>query len=277
MPELPEVETIRRVLAPLVEGRTIVDATIGDPRLTRPEPPRSVAQRLVGERVVKLDRHGKYLDVVFESGHRLLVHLRMTGSFRHMPCGAFPSDPYVRAVVSLDDESDVIYRDVRRFGTWALLDEADAAAYLSSRLGPEPLDRAFTGRSLAGTIAGRRAPIKSLLLDQRVVAGIGNIYADEALWQARIHPLQPGSSLSRDSSAALATAVRGALRKGIVRQGATLRDYQAPDGSPGGMQDDFRVSGRRGEPCPRCGAMIVRIVVGGRGTHFCPVCQPMGR
>jgi len=274
VPELPEVETIRRALAPGVEGRTIVRAAINDPRLTRPEAPGKVADLIVGERIAALERRGKYLDVVFGSGRHLLVHLRMTGNFRHGPQGAFPPDPYTRAVVNLDDASDVVYRDVRRFGTWTVLERLDAAKYLEARLGPEPLDGAFTGGWLAHSMTRRRAPAKTLLLDQRVAAGVGNIYADEALWGARIHPLRSGVSLTRAEAVALARATRSVLRKGVARQGATLRDYRAPDGAPGSMQDAFSVYGREGEPCPRCGTAVLRIVVAGRGTHFCPVCQP---
>jgi formamidopyrimidine-DNA glycosylase len=274
VPELPEVETIRGQLEPLVRGRTIARASIADPRLTRPEAPRRVARRLAGEHVVRLDRHGKYLDFAFETGNHLLVHLRMTGSFLHTPHKVPLDDPYVRAVVRLDDGSDIAYRDVRRFGTWTLLDGAAAADYLKLRLGPEPLDGQFTARWLAESMARRRAPVKAVLLDQRVVAGVGNIYADEALWAARIHPARPASSLAAAEAVRLTRAVRAALRKGVARQGATLRDYRTPDGASGSMQDEFSVYGRTGEPCLRCGTTISRIVVAGRGTHVCPVCQP---
>jgi formamidopyrimidine-DNA glycosylase len=274
VPELPEVETIRRQLEPLVVGRRIVQASIDDPRLTAPESPGTVAHRLVGERIAALDRHGKYLDVVFESGNHLLVHLRMTGSFRHTRRSESPDDPYTRAVVSLDDGSDVTYRDVRRFGTWKLMGSEEVTRYLGARLGPEPLGGGFTAGWLAAALARRRAAVKAALLDQRIVAGMGNIYADEALWSARINPLRPASSLSREELLRLVRAVRSVLRRGVARQGATLRDYRAPDGASGSMQDAFRVYGREGQPCPRCGAAIVHTVVAGRGTHYCPACQP---
>ena len=275
MPELPEVESVRRRLAPLLEGRRLDRVEIADPRLTRPAAaPEEVARELEGERVRAVDRRGKYLIVRFESGRALLVHLRMTWSFRHAPAGTLPDDPYRRAVVKLDDGSDVAYRDVRRFGTWLLLEPDEAEAYLAVRLGPEPLSPAFGAGHLARRLAGRRAPVKTAILDQRTVAGLGNIYADEALWRARIHPRRPAGELGPDEVRALHRAVRRALELGIARQGATLRDYALPDGTAGRMQAEFSVYGRAGEPCPRCGTPVERIVVGGRGTWYCPHCQP---
>jgi formamidopyrimidine-DNA glycosylase len=274
VPELPEVETIRRRLEPGLVGRTFEHVEIVDPRLTRPEPPEVVAAELQGERVHGLGRRGKYLIVEFESGRHLLIHLRMTGNVQHPAAGGFDADPYRRAVVRLDDGSDVAYRDVRRFGTWELLEPGELEDYFAARrLGGEPLDRAFTTASLERAFANRRAPVKAALLDQRAAAGVGNIYADEALWRARIHPLRPAGSLSRKELAALRTALRQVLQTGIARQGATLRDYRAPDGAQGSMQDRFRVYGRAGEPCPRCGAPIDKIRAGGRGTWFCSACQ----
>jgi len=274
LPELPEVETIRRRLEPGLVGRTFEHVEIVDPRLTRPEPPEVVAAELQGERVYGLGRRGKYLIVEFESGRHLLIHLRMTGNVQHPAAGGFDADPYRRAVVRLDDGSDVAYRDVRRFGTWELLEPGELEDYFAARrLGGEPLDRAFTTASLERAFANRRAPVKAALLDQRAAAGVGNIYADEALWRARIHPLRPASSLSRKELAALRTALRQVLQTGIARQGATLRDFRAPDGAQGSMQDRFRVYGRAGEPCPRCGTPIEKIRAGGRGTWFCPSCQ----
>jgi formamidopyrimidine-DNA glycosylase len=273
VPELPEVETIRRRLAPVLEGATIERAEIVDPRLTRPGEPRLVADALVGERIVSLDRRGKYLLWRLSSGRTLVVHLRMTGSFRHVPGGDLPEDAYRRATLALDSGGAVGYRDVRRFGTWELLDEGHLGPYLDTRLGPEPLVPSFTAARLATLAAGRTAPVKAFLLDQRRIAGVGNIYADEALWRARIHPLRPAGSLDEDELATLHRALRAALRKGIERQGSTLSNYATPDGEPGGMQHEFHVYGRLGEPCDRCGRPIERIVVGGRGTWFCPHCQ----
>ena len=274
MPELPEVETVRTRLEPAVVGRRLERVEIGDPRLTRPEDPLLVAAELVGERIAALERRGKYLVFRFESGRGLLVHLRMTGSFRHAAGNGLPDDPYRRAVVRLDDGSDVSYRDVRRFGTWQLLEPDDLEPFLAARLGEEPLDRRFTPRSLAARLAGRRAPVKAALLDQRTLAGMGNIYVDEALWRARIHPLRPARELERDEIKRLHRAVRKSLGAGLARQGATLRDYATPDGARGRMQHEFKVYGRAGEPCDRCGTPIEKIRAGGRGTWYCPTCQP---
>jgi formamidopyrimidine-DNA glycosylase len=273
MPELPEVETIRRRLAPVLEGATIERAEIADPRLTRPVDPALVADALRGERIEALERRGKYLLWRLASGRTLVVHLRMTGSLRHASDGELPEDAYRRATLALDTGAAVGYRDVRRFGTWELLDEGHLRPYLDARLGPEPLAGSFTASRLAALAARRTTPVKAFLLDQRRIAGVGNIYADEALWRAQIHPLRPAGELSGDELGRLHRALRAVLRKGIERQGSTLRDYVTPDGDGGAMQHEFHVYGRFGEPCDRCGRPIERIVVGGRGTWFCPHCQ----
>lgn len=273
MPELPEVETVRRRIAPLVEGATIASAEIVDARLTRPVAPSLVAGALVGERIAAVERRGKYLLWRFESGRTLVVHLRMTGSLLHAPQGRLPVDAHRRATLALDTGVEVGYRDVRRFGTWELLDDGHLRPYLASRLGPEPLAPSFTSARLARIVGGRRAPIKAVLLDQRRIAGIGNIYADEALWRARIHPRRPAGGLGRGEIGRLHRAVRAALRRGVELNGSTLRDYVTPDGAAGGMQREFHVYGRLEEPCDRCGRPIERIVVAGRGTWLCPRCQ----
>ena len=273
MPELPEVETIRLALEPHLVGRRLERVEIHDPRLVRPFEPIAVANELEGERVSALERRGKYLIVRFESGRALLIHLRMTGSLRHAAAGSLADDPHRRAVVTLDDGSDVAYRDVRRFGTWHLVEPHELDPYLAARLGREPLERTFTSRRLATALEGRRAPIKVALLDQRTVAGLGNIYVDEALWRARVHPLRPAGALEDDEIARLTRGIRDALKAGLARQGATLRDYSTPDGRRGRMQDEFRVYGRAGEPCPRCGTPIEKIRASGRGTWYCPACQ----
>jgi formamidopyrimidine-DNA glycosylase len=274
MPELPEVETVRVGIAPILTGARIDHAEILDPRLTRPLPPEAVAAALEGERIQAVDRRGKYLIVLFESGRVLLIHLRMTGSLLHAPGGSLAGDPHRRAVLSLDNGSDVAYRDVRRFGTWELLEPGELRTYFRRRLGPEPLG-ALSARRLGGRLAGRRAPLKAALLDQRTLAGLGNIYVDEALWEAGLHPLRPAGSLDEQELARLHRAVRRALRRGIARQGATLTDYRTANGERGTMQDDFRAYGRAGEPCDRCGTPIEKARVGGRGTWFCPSCQKL--
>ncbi len=273
MPELPEVETVRATIAPLLAGRRLEHVEIHDGRLTRPDDPHEVAAELVGERVSGVERRGKYLVVRFESGRVLLIHLRMTGSVRS---GELADDPYRRALVRLDDGSHVAYRDVRRFGTWLLLEPGELDPYLAVRLGEEPLGSAFTPKALAARLATRRAPVKAVLLDQRTLAGLGNIYVDEALWRARIHPLTPARNLVPNEVRRLHRAIRKALEVGIARQGSTLRDYRQPDGASGSMQHEFKVYGRGGEPCERCGTPIEKLQrVGGRGTWFCPVCQPL--
>ncbi len=272
MPELPEVETVRRAIAPVLEGGRLDQVEIRDARLVRPHDPLLVAAELVGERVEATERRGKYLIVRFDSGRSLLIHLRMTGSLRSAERGALADDPHTRAVLSLDNGSDVAYRDVRRFGTWELFEPGDLAPYLDARLGPEPLG-AFTTAGLAARLEGRRAPLKSALLDQRTIAGLGNIYADEALWHSMLHPLRIAGGLGREELVRLHRAIRRVLRAGIERQGSTLRDYALPDGAYGSMQHEFRAYGRSGEPCDRCGTPLVRIVVGGRTTTFCPHCQ----
>jgi formamidopyrimidine-DNA glycosylase len=273
MPELPEVETVRRRLEPHLVGRRFVDVAIADGRLTRPFEPAAVAALLEGERVEAVERRGKYLIVRFETGRVLLIHLRMTGNVFHLPDGAVAVDPHRRAVVKLDDGSDVAYRDVRRFGTWLVLEPGELDTYLEARLGEEPLDAAFTPRALARRLSGRRAPIKAALLDQRSAAGLGNIYVDEALWRAKVHPLREAGSLTTADVRRVHRGIREALELGLARQGSTLRDYRLPDGSSGTMQDEFRVYGREGEPCERCGTPIEKIRAGGRGTSYCPSCQ----
>jgi formamidopyrimidine-DNA glycosylase len=273
VPELPEVETVRVQLAPVLAGRVLGSVSILDGRLTRPFDPGQVSARLEGQRVMSLDRRGKYLIVRFESGIALLVHLRMTGSFLVARGGALPADPHRRAVVRLDDGTDVAYRDVRRFGTWLLLEDEELDDYLASRLGEEPLSGRFTGQQLERRLAGRRVATKAALLDQRTVAGLGNIYADEALWYARVHPLRPAGQLDAAEVGAVRRGIRRALRAGVKRQGATLSDYRTPNGDRGAMQDEFKVYGRAGEPCLRCGSPIEKIRVAGRGTSYCPGCQ----
>jgi formamidopyrimidine-DNA glycosylase len=198
----------------------------------------------------------------------------MTGQLLHVNGDSLPAeDAHRRAVVRLDDGSDVVYRDVRRFGIWLLVEAGELDAYLESRVGREPLERTFTTARLAEALAGRRAPVKAVLLDQRRLAGIGNIYADEALWRARIHPRRPAGEIAPDEIGPLRRGIRAALRAGIARQGATLSDYRQPDGTRGAMQHEFKVYGREGEPCDRCGTPIEKLRVAGRGTWYCPSCQ----
>jgi formamidopyrimidine-DNA glycosylase len=273
VPELPEVETIRARLQPVLLQRRLEAVKIFDARLTRPFDPGSVAASLEGERVAAVDRRGKYLVLRFDSGRSLLIHLRMTGTLLHDENGARGNDPHRRAVITLDNGADVAYRDVRRFGTWLVLDGDQLDPYLAARIGVEPLERRFSAALLAERLAGRRTSVKAALLDQRAVAGVGNIYADEALWRAGIDPRRCAGSLDADELRALHRALRRVLADGIARKGATLRDYRTPGGEPGSMQREFKVYGREGEPCERCRTAIEKIRAAGRGTWYCPRCQ----
>jgi formamidopyrimidine-DNA glycosylase len=273
VPELPEVETVRRQIAPVLVGARIARAAISDPRLVRPFAPDLVAAEIEGERVTTVDRRGKYLIFRFESDRALLIHLRMTGSFRVLPAGELADDdPHRRAVLKLDNGSDVAYRDVRRFGTWELFEPGEIDAHLAGKVGPEPLGP-FSARSLAQRLSARRTSVKAALLDQRTVAGLGNIYVDEALWHSQLHPLRPARDLDKSDVERLHRAVRKVLRLGIERQGASLRDYSTPSGEAGGMQHEFHAYGRGGDPCDRCGTPIAKTRVAGRGTWYCPRCQ----
>ncbi|MGI9186269.1 MAG: bifunctional DNA-formamidopyrimidine glycosylase/DNA-(apurinic or apyrimidinic site) lyase [Gaiellales bacterium] len=274
MPELPEVETVRRRLLPHVEGRRMCSVEVRDARLVGRDDARRVEQRLTDRTVVTLDRRGKYLLLRLDGGETLISHLRMTGNW-FVLTGDEP--PHARAVLTLDDGAVVVYADARRFGTWDLLADADADAYLAARLGPEPIADDFDGAVLQRAFKGRQAPVKALLLDQRLVAGIGNIYADEALNAACIHPERPAGRLTRGQCDRLAATVRTALEDGIRAQGSSIRDFRSPDGGYGSMQERFRVYGRDGEPCVACGTEIIKTRCAGRGTHVCPVCQPKPR
>jgi len=271
MPELPEVETIRTQLAPVVEGRTIERLEILDPRWSAPLAPDQVRDAIEGRRIEELRRRGKYLVWVLADDVHLLVHLRMTGNLLY---DAAPDARFVRVVFSLDDGHELRFCDQRRFGTGELAVGPDALeAFFASRLGIEPLGGELTGDRLRALAKGRRAPIKAFLLDQRRVAGVGNIYADEALFRARIHPLRPAGSLTRVQYELLAEAVRDSLLAGLAAGGATIDDFRHADGLIGSFQDRFQIHLREGEPCLACGGEVVKMVVGGRGTYVCETCQ----
>jgi formamidopyrimidine-DNA glycosylase len=304
MPELPEVETIRGQLSPLVEGRRLRRMEILDARWSRPLAPEELSSALEGRRVERLARRGKYLVWSFH----LAQHLRMTGAVLVEPASRWGLDPphtHVRLELGprlaggarsgdgTRRDADARHTtsvgrdraglrlaivDPRRFGTGELLIGSEALdAFFAARLGLEPLDERFTAEQLKRLARGRRAPIKAFLLDQRRVAGVGNIYADEALFRAGVHPLRPAGRLSRGQYAALREGVIGALQAGIDARGATIDDFRDVDGVSGSFQDQFLVHRRAGEPCPRCGREIVKLVVGGRGTYVCETCQPRPR
>ena len=285
MPELPEVETIRSQLAPLVEGCVLERMEILDARWSQPLAPRRLARALQGRRVERLGRRGKYLVWSFDGDVHLAQHLRMTGAVLCPPDsevrgGADP--PHTRVRIELGGRGRrrrrLVIADPRRFGTGTLLEGSAALeAYFAGRLGLEPFDVGFTAEHLRAVARGRTAPIKALLLDQRRVAGVGNIYADEALFRAGIHPLRPAGRLSLVQHARLRDSLIEALRAGIDAQGATIDDFRHVDGVRGSFQDEFVVHRRAGEPCGRCGRSIVKIVAAGRGTYVCESCQPRPR
>jgi formamidopyrimidine-DNA glycosylase len=275
VPELPEVETIRRQLAPLVESRTLTRVDILDPRWSRPLAPTELAGALIGRRVEQLGRRGKYLVWHLSDDVHLAQHLRMTGS---VLCEPDPEPAHTRVRIELRPKRRLVIVDPRRFGTGELLLGSEALeAFFAARLGVEPFDEGFTPEHLRTLARGRSAPIKALLLDQRRIAGVGNIYADEALFRAGVHPLRPAGRLSREQYARLREAIVEVLCDGIDARGATIDDFRHVDGVRGSFQDRFLVHRREGEPCPNCGTTIVKMVVAGRGTYVCETCQPRPR
>ncbi len=274
MPELPEVETIRAQLAPLVEGRRLTGVEVLDARWSRPLAPDELAAALQGRRVESLGRRGKYLLWNLSDEVHLVQHLRMTGAVLLDPK---PEPAHVSARLRLGSTRLVI-ADQRRFGTGELvLGDRALEEFFATRLGVEPFEDAFTGDYLRERARGRIGPIKSFLLDQRHVAGIGNIYADEALFGAYVHPLRAAGGLKRAQYELLRDSVRDALQAGIDAKGASIDDFRHVDGLQGAFQNEFLVHLRAGEPCVRCGTTIVKLVVGGRGTYVCEHCQPRPR
>jgi formamidopyrimidine-DNA glycosylase len=292
VPELPEVETVRRQLAPLVEGRRLQRIEILDARWSRPLEPHELADALRGRRVRELGRRGKYLIWHLDEEVHLVQHLRMTGA---VLCEPRAEPAHVRVRIELGARSVAAARaasdgrvaprrqrlvivDPRRFGTGELvLGAKELEDFFAARLGVEPLEEDFTAEHLRALARGRSAPIKAFLLDQRRIAGVGNIYADEALHRAGVHPLRPAGTLTRVQHERLRDAVVAALREGIDARGATIDDFRHVDGFRGSFQDRFRVHRRAGESCATCGTRIIKMVVGGRGTYVCERCQPRPR
>jgi formamidopyrimidine-DNA glycosylase len=272
MPELPEVETIRRQLEPELRGRRIDGLEVLDERWSRPADPRQVERMVGGRRIEGLGRRGKYLLVSLDGGKVLIMHLRMTGNLL-LADDQRPPDPHLRARFRLDDGRQLWFVDARRFGEGFVLDEGEVEARFRGRLGVEPLSEGFTAEELGRIAAGRKAPLKSFLLNQAGIAGVGNIYADEALFRARLHPLSPAGSMRPEHHRDLRDAIIATLWAGIDGGGASIDDYRDARGERGSMQDEFLVHGREGEPCVRCGTPIRRIVIGGRSTYYCPSCQ----
>jgi len=270
MPELPEVETIRRQLEPEVVGRRIESLEVLDARWTEPVPPADVERAVAGRRIEALDRRGKWLLMGLERGVWLVMHLRMTGN---LVLTEADEDRFMRARIGLDDGRRLLFNDARRFGTGLVVPGTALDDYLSSRVGIEPLSEAFTPDALGELAAGRKAPLKSFLMMQSGIAGIGNIYADEALHRARLHPLSPAGSMRREHWEDLHEGIVETLEAGLSNGGASIDDYRDARGEEGSMQDEFLVYGREGEPCPGCGGPIRRIVISGRSSFFCPRCQ----
>jgi len=287
MPELPEVETVVRQLEPEVEGHAIEGLEVLDERWSRPLPPRQLEAEVSGSTIERLGRRGKYILMGLDRERTLVMHLRMTGNLilregeevldpsegRRLYEGERSTEErHLRARFLLDDGRELWFTDPRRFGEAFLLEDDQLEARFA-RLGLEPFSPEFTPQALGEMAAGRKAPLKSFLLDQSGVAGVGNIYADEALFRAELHPLSPAGSMKPEHAEALRDAVVAALETGIDAGGSSIDDYRDARGEKGGMQDEFLVHTREGEDCPRCGTTIARIVVGGRSTYFCPGCQ----
>jgi formamidopyrimidine-DNA glycosylase len=287
MPELPEVETVVRQLEPEVEGHRIERLEVLDERWSRPVPPRELGDAVSGSVIERLGRRGKYILMGLDRERTLVMHLRMTGNLvlregeemldpsvgRRLYEGERSTEErHLRARFVLDDGRELWFTDPRRFGEAFLLAD-DQLEERFAKLGVEPFSPEFTAKALGEMAAGRTAPLKSFLLDQSGIAGVGNIYADEALFRAELHPLSPAGSMKPEHLAALRDAVVAALEAGIDAGGSSIDDYRDARGEMGTMQDEFLVHTREGEDCPRCGGTIVRIVVGGRSTYFCPGCQ----
>jgi len=275
MPELPEVETIARDLQHALTGQQVADVTVLWPRIVASPSPEGFRARLAGQTVRSVGRRAKFL-VLGLSSDCLIVHLRMTGQLLidpdrvRIPVAGACEDPHVHLALHLRSGRALCYRDVRKFGRFWLV--ADPSGVLGS-LGPEPLDDALTPARLHAMLRKRRRRLKDLLLDQTFLAGLGNIYVDEVLWEARLSPRFLGSAMEEKDSARLQGTIRVVLQRAIAARGTTLRDYRDARGAPGANQDHLIVYGRAGEACPRCGGVIVREVVAGRGTYFCPTCQ----
>jgi formamidopyrimidine-DNA glycosylase len=269
MPELPEVETVARDLRTLIVGATIVDAETRWERTLRNVSPEAFVDGIAGRRIEVVGRRGKQLVVDLSGGAFLTIHLKMTGQLFVVPQHR-PDDPYVRLVLTLDDGREIRFRDIRKFGRVGLYGADGADPFEAT--GPEPLADSFTVAAFRRRLRARKGRLKPLLLDQTFIAGIGNIYADEALWAARLHPLRTAKTLRPADERRLWHELRRILAEAVIRRGSSIDDYTAPDGD-GEMQEHLLVYQRAGEPCFRCGRPIRRVVVGGRATHFCSWCQ----
>lgn len=271
MPELPEVETVRRGLNRLVKGKKIERVRVDYPRMIVTGAD-SFREQLVGQTIMEVDRRGKYL-LLYLTDFVLISHLRMEGKY-NLFYDVVPINKHFHVFFALSDGSTLVYQDVRKFGTMELLREVDLDAYfLSKKLGPEPTEEDFDVAVFQTKLAKSKKPIKSHLLDQTLVAGLGNIYVDEVLFRAQVHPAQGSSTLTAEQVAGLRQATIDVLALGVEKGGSTIRTYKNALGMDGTMQDYLQVYGKQGQACPRCQTEIVKIQLGGRGTHFCPRCQ----
>ena len=270
MPELPEVETIARGLANAIAGKTIAGADVLLAKMAVGDGVRPFGESLAGDRVTGVSRRGKYAIVELASGRFLTIHLRMTGRLIVQPPEAGELYPYTHVVIRFTDGSRLCFADSRQFGRMVLRAAEEPWA---TDVGIEPLSEDFTTERFVGMLDGRKTPIKQMLLDQRRIAGIGNIYACEALWEARIRPARPSYKISRPARARLHAALRDVLCRAIEMRGTSVDDYVDADGMRGGFQNHLSVYGREGEACERCGGSIVRTVLGQRGTWWCRNCQ----
>ena len=270
MPELPEVETIKNELSPWVVGQSFTQVTIFDAKLVCGGSAEEVRRGLIGQKVENLERRGKYLIFQLSNGKSLIMHLRMTGVLLLNPKEV---DRYARAVFHLSNGHRLVFSDKRRLGLMWLVDDANTVV---GKLGPEPLDESFTAGILGQRLSRHHIPVKAALLDQCIVAGIGNMYADEALFAARIHPLRKADALSPEEVQTLYHCIRKVLGAAISSKGASVDTYVRPEGELGTAHFDFKVAHKGCEPCPICGGTIERVPVQNRGTCFCPRCQPFG-
>lgn len=271
MPELPEVETIVRALRRPLLGRTIVDVRNDWPQHIATPEFTELHERIRGRQVEALDRRGKFLRFDLDGGEHLLIHLKMSGQLMVVGVDS-PLDKHVHTVFALNNGTELRFRDIRKFGRVYLVRDPEE---ILGNLGPEPLSPSFSADRLYQKLQKRKRILKPLLLDQTFIAGIGNIYADEALYHARLHPKRISNTLTPSEAASLFDGIRKALLLGLEHDGASIDSYRMPDGSQGEMQDEFLAYGREGERCSRCGDNIVRIVLGGRSTFYCPGCQQM--
>jgi formamidopyrimidine-DNA glycosylase len=275
MPELPEVETVRQSLLDRVIGRDIVDLRVGDfPGVVGTESPDTVRSRVSGRRFQDIRRRGKYLFFDLDDDTSIMVHLRMTGKLSLVPTSRSELR-HQRLAIELDNKRDLRFSDQRKFGRVLHLHPEDAAR-LDARIGIEPLGDEFTPEWLLGRLARRTGKIKAVLLDQGLIGGLGNIYVDEALFSAGIHPERAANTLTLPELTKLVTAIRNVLRAALARRGTTFSSFEDADGQTGGYGVNLRVYGKRGKaPCPECSGPLLRLTVGGRGTSYCPSCQPM--